>query len=141
MRGSPHEHTFLWLKNAPLYEASNPTSIESCVDFIDKFITCQYDPKNPLITLRKHRHSNTCRKGKRNKEKRRFNFPFPVMPRTMILDPITEDVKTDELKEEFKKVRTLMNNLYKKEQSISFEYVLRELEMTEEEYIISYNAP
>lgn len=102
MRGSPHEHKFLWLRNAPLYETNNPISIKSCVEFIDKFITCEYDPKNPLISLQKHRHSHTCKKGKGRKEKCRFNFPVPVMPRTMILEPITEDDKTNELKDDLK---------------------------------------
>ncbi|CAF1444646.1 unnamed protein product, partial [Rotaria sordida] len=39
VRGSPHVHALLWLKNAPKYDENNPESIESCIEFIDKLIS------------------------------------------------------------------------------------------------------
>lgn len=35
MRGSPHEHIFLWSKDAPSYSKDDAESIERCVPFID----------------------------------------------------------------------------------------------------------
>lgn len=78
-RGSPHEHIFLWLKDSPVYDLNTPESIETCIAFIDEFITCEYKEDGPYIQLQVHRHSHTCYKGKRNKNKCRFNFSLPVM--------------------------------------------------------------
>ncbi len=38
-RGSPHVHCLLWLKDAPEYIEGNQVSLNSCVAFIDQFIT------------------------------------------------------------------------------------------------------
>lgn len=66
MRGSPHEHIFLWLKCALSYKSDDENSINKCVEFIDKFLTCNYDSTNPFVNLLHHRHTQTCNKGKRN---------------------------------------------------------------------------
>ena len=141
MRGSPHEHIFLWLKGAPIYDSSDKTTVDKCLKFIDNFITCEYDANNPLIALQKHRHSHTCRKGNQNKKKCRFNFPIPVMSKTMILEPLTDEEKSPILKESVTKVQNFMNSLYKKDQNIPFENILTKLEMTEESYILSLRYP
>ncbi|CAF3962918.1 unnamed protein product, partial [Rotaria sordida] len=39
VRGLPHVHALLWLKNAPKYDENNPESIERCIEFIDKLIS------------------------------------------------------------------------------------------------------
>ncbi|CAF1163397.1 unnamed protein product [Rotaria sordida] len=39
VRGSPHVHVLLWLKNGPKYGENNPESIERCIEFIDKLIS------------------------------------------------------------------------------------------------------
>ncbi|CAF1519982.1 unnamed protein product, partial [Rotaria sp. Silwood1] len=39
VRGSPHVHALLWLKNAPKYDKDKPESIERCTEFIDKLIS------------------------------------------------------------------------------------------------------
>ena len=59
-------------------------SIKNCIEFIDKFITCEYDPKNPLMTYQRHAHKPTCYKGQKNKIICRFNIPNYVMKETMI---------------------------------------------------------
>ena len=65
--GSPHEHIFLWLKDAPNLDDSNKNSIARCINFIDHFITCEYDENNSYMVVLWHRHSHTCYKGKKIK--------------------------------------------------------------------------
>ena len=136
MRGSPHEHMFLWLNKAPEYSPDDSTSINECTAFIDRFITCEYDESNPYINLQYHRHSYSCHKGKRNKKKCRFNFPMPVMPKTMILKPFSEDEEvTEEVKGHLKKIRKLMLDFYKNKCFVDFKDILNKLELNEDEYV------
>ena len=44
VRGSPHIHALLWLKNAPKYDKNNPESIKKCTEFIDKLISVSSKP-------------------------------------------------------------------------------------------------
>ncbi|CAF4607434.1 unnamed protein product, partial [Rotaria socialis] len=65
-RGSPHIHLFIWLKNAPKYDKSNPKSIEQCIEFIDKLISVNAKPtefSEELINVQRHKHSHTCKKN------------------------------------------------------------------------------
>ncbi|CAF4125803.1 unnamed protein product, partial [Rotaria sordida] len=39
VRGSPHVHALIWLKNAPKYDKNKPESIKECTEFIDKLIS------------------------------------------------------------------------------------------------------
>ena len=98
MRGSPHEHMFLWLEDAPKYDASDPESLESVISFVDKYITCDNDENDPYIYFQKHKHTHACHKGKKNKRKCRFHFPIPSMPRTTILTPLCKEDTTSEVK-------------------------------------------
>ena len=86
MRGSPHAHSFLWLKDVPLLDVKSENGAENFINFCDKFITCKYDANDPFIDFHRHDHTLTCHKGKEEVEgKCRFHFPRPVMPTTMIL--------------------------------------------------------
>jgi hypothetical protein len=137
MRGSPHEHILLWLKNAPDY---NLGEIDRYIEFIDRFITCEYDANNPYVSLQFHKHTHTCHKGKQNKNKCRFNFPIPVMPRTMILVPLIEEKKSDELKNHLNNIRKEMQHLYKSQQAVSFEDILSKLNISESLYILAIRS-
>lgn len=55
MRGSMHVHTLLYLKDSPKFKDENDYS--KIVEFIDKYVTCEYDPKNPLMTFERHKHT------------------------------------------------------------------------------------
>ena len=48
MRGSPHEHMFLWLENAPIYDQNND---EYVISFIDKYITCHFYPNDAFKNI------------------------------------------------------------------------------------------
>ncbi|XP_059142987.1 uncharacterized protein LOC131930491 [Physella acuta] len=135
VRGSPHEHIFLWLTGTPVFDSKNVDSIKECVGFIDKFITCEYKEDDPFVQLQMHKHSHTCYKGKRNKSKCRFNFPMPAMPKTMILEPLAEDEIDDSFKERLTALRKLMVYYSKSRDDIPFEEILKTLNMSEEMYI------
>ena len=65
VRGSPHIHALLWLKNAPKYDKEMSESIERCMEFIDKLISVNAKPSDfseDLICLQRHKHSHTCKK-------------------------------------------------------------------------------
>jgi hypothetical protein len=140
MRGSPHEHIFLWLKDPPNNEINEENNKEACVEFIDKYITCNYQEDNPYMNFIKHRHTHTCYKGKKNKNKCRFNFPIPMMPFTTILSPLEKELQTKEIKLNFKRIKNLMHSLFMNPQNLTFNDVLEELALTQEEYFTALKS-
>lgn len=65
-RGSVHTHNLLCNNNAPVYDETNIQSVD-CIKFIDKFITCKYDHKTPLMAFQRHHHTRTCYKYEKTK--------------------------------------------------------------------------
>ena len=57
---SPHLHIILWLKDAPKFDGKN---MAECINFIDRFISCNNDFK--YSSLQKHKHTITCQKKKK----------------------------------------------------------------------------
>lgn len=104
MRGSPHEHMFLWLEDAPVYDSSIPDSGQKCIEFIDKYITCESMMKLIHTWLCKNTNTYTCYKGRKNKNICRFYFPLPVLPKTTILTPLPKEQMLNEIKEHLKKI-------------------------------------
>ena len=143
LRGSPHAHCFLWLKDAPDYDESGPKSRKKCIEFIDQFITCQYVEENPFMAVQRHKHTHTCNKGEKNKIKCRFDYPIPVMPKTMILDPLeeTDDKIVEKARNNLKEIRKLMHFFYKKQcEMVEFNKILEKLDLTEDEYILAIRS-
>ena len=96
MRGSPHAHCLVWVKNAPKIDKN--TDGEVCA-FIDRYITGMLPPEQVptkqdreiMLKLQHHSHSDYCRRGK----KCRFGFPKAPSLRTIISrKPECEDVDT-----------------------------------------------
>ena len=85
MRGSPHAHCLLWVKDAPKID-KDPDDV-MCA-FIDKYITAVIPPVtsenehhiNLMNNLQKHTHSEYCCKNKSC----RFGFPKPPATKTII---------------------------------------------------------
>ena len=84
MRGSPHAHCLLWVKDTPKFD-KDPDDIV-CV-FIDKYITADIPPIAPenehhtklMENLQKHTHSDYCLRNKS------CCFGFPKLPSTKTL--------------------------------------------------------
>ena len=101
VRGSPHAHCLLWVKDAPRVDVN--TEEEVC-DFVDKYI-CGKIPseseeneelRNLVMKLQTHRHSPCCRKHVNGRC--RFNFPRPPSTKTILARSSNDysDVKIDE---------------------------------------------
>jgi hypothetical protein len=144
IRGSPHIHALLWLKNAPKYDKNNPESIEKCIEFIDKLISVNSKPTEfleELIDLQRHKHSHTCKKHVKDGVKCRFGIPYFPMRKTMILEPFSDDEKfTKTEREEMKKNRQRVTKELDKiskdqDSSLTFDEFLKHIDMNEEEYI------
>uniref|UniRef100_A0A8D8XYD7 ATP-dependent DNA helicase n=1 Tax=Cacopsylla melanoneura TaxID=428564 RepID=A0A8D8XYD7_9HEMI len=142
VRGSPHEHLFLWLENSPKLVVDQPSSYQEVVEFIDRFITCEHNDENPYISLQTHKHTHTCYKTKAQKTQRicRFNIPLPCMPQTMILLPLPKEEVTEEIRCNSKKIDGLMKHFYIKLEDRSFENILEQLDMGEEDYILAIRS-
>ena len=86
--------------------------------------------------MQRHKHSKTCKK--KGRAICRFNFPLPRMPRTMILEPLSEsdldeDV-ADMLKEALGRIRSLLNSM-NADETMTFVEFLEKLDLTEQQYI------
>lgn len=89
---------------------------------------------NELITLQTHKHSKTCRK--KGHAICRFGFPLPPMKRTIILEPLDEDVEN--YKSLYKEIEDKINSLNDLDNiaDLTFEeFLIDILDMSEEEYI------
>ena len=89
MRGTPHVHCLLWVKDAPKI-GRDPNNVVCA--FIDKYITATTPPAthesahdNALVTrLQKHSHSDYCHRNK----KCQFGFPKAPSMHTIISQPV-----------------------------------------------------
>lgn len=141
-RGSVHSHGLYKCKDAPLFDENDLESRISCIKFIDNFITCKYDPKNPYMTFQRHKHKPTCYKGRKNKQQCRFHYPMFVMKNTMILDPLS-DVEKENIKKlstNLKKIKELMKTFFDEIRYQSFDEILNNLKISEEDYIMAIRS-
>ena len=85
MRGSPHAHCLLWVKDAPKID-KDPDDVVCA--FIDKYITAVIPPVAPenehdiklMDNLQKHTHSDYCHRNKSCC----FGFLKPPATKTLI---------------------------------------------------------
>ena len=105
-RGIPHIHCLSWIKDSPKID----NDVEDVIEFIDKYISCSKPTKDSnegmsaLVANQRHRHSHTCRKGR--KFQCRFGFPKPPMPNTVLLEPSEHMKLYKGIPEELKKMGT-----------------------------------
>ena len=109
MRGTPHAHCLVWVKDAPKIDKN---SDEEVCQFIDKYITAvlpgtreslSHD-KKLMLRLQQHSHSDYCRRNK----KCRFGFPKAPSQKTVISRKPENDcaeVMIDNAKDVLKKVQ------------------------------------
>ena len=107
-------------------------------NYYDQIISCFSDvpqEHKQYIEYQFHRHSKTC---VGNTHKCRFSFPVPPMSSTVILEPI-ECQSTEEeidLKQKWRKIKRHLNQYgMALDLKTTFDEMLTELEMTEDEYI------
>ena len=131
-RGSPHIHILIWIEGAPVFKQD---SNEDIVQFIDKYVSCSLsDSPSELVNLQVHKHSKTCRK--KGHPICRFNFPLPPLDKTLILEPLDEEI--EKYKVIFKRIQDKINSLHTFDniQEITYqEFLENVLEISEEDYI------
>ena len=98
MRGSPHLHALIWTSDCPKLTSETK---ESYIDYIDQRVHAylpneDHDPElHELVkTYQKHTHSKTCRKYKNIKC--RFNFGQFFTNRTIVAEPLSDDLDLEE---------------------------------------------
>ena len=135
-RGSPHIHCLLWIKDSPQLEGNT----EDAILFIDRYISTEKpceeidDEMSKLVANQMHRHSHTCRKGR--KFQCRFGFPKPPMPSTCVLEPIME--AEEQAREQYKKNYKIIQEHLKEMamgKEMNFQEFLVEVGMTYDDYI------
>ena len=86
--------------------------------------------------MQRHKHSKTCKK--KGRAICRFNFPLPPMPRTVILEPLSEsdldENVADVLKEALGRIRWLLNSI-NADETMTFAEFLEKLDLMEQQYI------
>ena len=128
-RGSPHIHMLAWIQGSPKYGENDDTEV---LEYIDRVATCNAnvpDDLREILNFQRHRHSRTCRKA--GKPICRFGTPFPPMRETTISQPYNGDDRS--VYEGY--YSTVQEHLNTLERDISFEDFLKELDLSEDEYI------
>ena len=140
-RGSPHIHMLIWLEDAPVYGHDSDDVVTS---FIDEIITCKKTDNDPeleqLVNRQIHRHCQTCRK--KSKAECRFNFPQPPMKSTRILYPLDNDMSETDMrkhKDTWKNISEHLNDM-KEGEDISFDQLLINLDITEQNYYLAIQS-
>ena len=136
MRGSPHAHCLLWVKDAPKID-KDPDDVVCA--FIDKYITAVRPPVTSenehhiklMDSLQKHTHSDYCCKNKSC----HFGFPKPPATKTLISRPPLDD--HDKIIENAKSLlQTVQNTLTTANvQNKSTEQFLQDMNLDVETYM------
>ena len=98
MRGSPHLHALIWTSDCPKLTSETK---EDYVDYIDQRVHAHLPNEDQdrelhelVKTYQKHSHSKTCRKYKNIKC--RFNFGQFFTNRTIVAEPLSDDLDLEE---------------------------------------------
>ena len=135
MRGSPHAHCLLWVKDAPKID-QDPNEV--VIDFIDKYITATlpnhdhaYEKDRKIMeNLQKHTHSDYCRRNNTCW----FGFPKPPSTETLISRPPPNDDTdtTKKAKEILQKVKDFLTTT--DVEDMSLQDILLQLELSQQTY-------
>jgi hypothetical protein len=88
--GNQHDHGLLWVANAQIYGLDSNNAIEN---FLNKHISCDNNKLAPnLCEVQTHCHKKICRK--KNQAICGFNFRWPPMEKTQILEPFPTESLT-----------------------------------------------
>ena len=119
MRGSPHAHCLLWVKDAPKID-KDPDDVVCA--FTDKYITAVIPPVAPeneydiklMDSLQKHTHSDYCHRNKSCC----FGFLKPPATKTLISSPPIDD--HDKIMENAKSLYRLCKTHLQQQMSVGY---------------------
>ena len=141
-RRSPHIHCLLWIENSPKID----DDMQCVIEFIDKYISCAKptvesdEEMSELVANQMHRHSHTCREGR--KFQCRFGFPKPPMPSTVILEELPADMDVNVRLAHGKAYKVIQEELKAMGtgEAIDFGEFLARLKLTLDEYILAIRS-
>ncbi len=143
-RGSPHSHEIHWIKDAPIYDPSNPENDQNVISFIDSWISTEIEvqeEEKKYLNYQIHKHSRSCRK--RGEPICRFGIPFFPMKHTAILKPLEEgevdEDKLETLKEFYNELRITLNEMGEG-LDISHDQFLNHIKMSETVYLLTIRS-
>ena len=126
----------IWIKNAPIFDANDPSTFEKCEQFIDEFVTCKKDESlGDLMNRQYHKHTATCKKNVKSSEVCRFDYPRPPMRKTKILLPLGPDDDKKKAKELMKEIEIKTEQIARTNEDCSFDEYLEQLNVDEDSYI------
>ena len=140
MRGSPHAHCLLWVKDAPKI---NQDSDDDVCRFIDKYITAMMhkgvpERENDVIvmkSLQKHTHSDYCHRNKSCCS----GFPKPPASKTVISQEPSEEDKADDItkyaKDVLQKVQNFLSSSQIANEDLALEDLLQKVEIDLDTYM------
>ena len=129
-RGSPHIHMIVWVENAPKFGTNTDDDIAA---YVDEYLTCSNEDEeiNNLIDLQIHNHSRTC--NKKQDKICRFGYPLPPLPKTMVLQPLDENV--DEYRKKYKDLQSKMNSEKTGYDMTFHEFLASVVQLNEDDYV------
>ena len=140
MRGSPHAHCLLWVKDAPKI---NQDSDDDVCRFIDKYITAMI-PKgiferendvNIMKSLQTHTHSDYCHRNKSCC----FGFPKPPASKTVISQEPAEEDKAHDIikyaKDVLQKVQNFLSSTQIPNEDLALADLLQKVEIDLDTYM------
>jgi hypothetical protein len=125
----------LWLDKTPKYDPENSATEQTCVEFIDSIISCQFGVGG--VIHQQHRHTKTCRRIYKGVEGCRFNIPYPPMNQTRILLPFPADYPNDVRKagrSNIERVKAYLEETKSNPEDIDFEQFLFKMNLTYKQY-------
>ena len=113
LRGSPHIHSFLWVKNAPILTKETKDEYIQFIDTIVKVqlpdLTVNPELHNLVQTYQIHSHSKSCRKYKNIDC--RYNFGRFFCDRSIVAEPLSKDLKEHDRNNILEKRSFLLNKV------------------------------
>ena len=115
VRGSPHIHSFIWIKDAPKLTCETKNEYILWLDSIVRADLPNYQNEPELYQLVKtyqiHRHFKTCHKYKN--EKCRFRFGKYFTDETIVAEPLPENISEQEKLEIMQKRNKVLETVKK----------------------------
>ena len=140
MRGSPHAHCLLWVKDAPKI---NQHADDDVCRFIDKYITAiipkgiceRQNDVNMMKSLQTHTHSDYCHRNKSC----HFGFPKPPAANTVISQEPAEEDKAHDIinyaKDILQKVQNFLSSTQIPHEDLALADLLQKVEINLDTYM------
>ena len=138
VRGSPHGHCLLWVKNAPKVDENSDEEVCAFVDrYINGRVPCDI-PENQemrslVMKLQTHSHSPCCRAHA--KGKCRFHFPRPPSTKTIIARGVSDDFSSEISDKDRRHVMKLVHEKMEEGSGASLKDILESECIPEEMYL------